>query len=271
MLSRINMNAMADEFRKIAAAKEPEQPTPQSRRLTWEHGSAFITPGGSMVHGTPHKGTGAEEDSFIETRLIPDLLHHAEGALRGGKTVVCLTEGGVHGPENTEQRALSDAMDELHRKPEHAGKVLHDTWDDDEVRAVAQNRDGHLYIDRSSPMFKKLVAVFKDPDLVDAALQAGLSGQGKGQTARILASAEAQSKLLSMGVPPTNVKKLHELTHPHESGGQRTQLSAVMEHYHHHRRQNLVKKVKEHEGKGHVVVTAPAHLHVKHVSDALRL
>lgn len=270
MLTRDHMSAMADEFRKIAAAKPAAEPQPVSRRLMWEQGSAFITPRGSMVHGTPHRGTDPEADSFIDTRMVPDLVHHAEGALRQGRKVVCLTEGGVHGPEGSEQRALADAIDQLHRKPAHAGKVIHDTWDDDEVRSVSQNRDGHVSIDRQSAMFKKLVQIFKDPDLVDAALQAGLSGQGKGQTAKILASAQAQSKLLTLGVPPTNVKKLQELVNPEATGAPRNQLSAVMEHYHHIRRQNLVRKVKEHEAQGRVVVTAPAHVHVQHVQAALR-
>lgn len=271
MLTRDHMSAMADEFRKIAAeAQKDTQPAPVSNRLMWEPGSAFTTRCGSMVHGVPTRGEDPEGDAFIDSRAVQDLVHHAEGALRQGRKVVCLCEGGVHGAEKSEQRTLADAIDQLHRKPHHAGKILHDTWDDEEVRAIGQNRDGHFYIDRQSPMFKKLVQIFKDPDLVDAALQAGLSGGGKGQTGKILASAQAQSKLLTLGAQATNQKKLQELAHPDRQGGERTQLSAVMEHYHHERRKNLVKKVKEHEAQGHAVVTMPHHAHLQHVQAALR-
>lgn len=267
------MGAMADEFRKIAMAAEQQPGHSQRRvasRLSWEPGSVFITSGGSMVHGSPGCCGDAEAAEFTQSRLVPDLIRHAESALRQGRKVVCLSEGGVNGEEGSEQRALSDAIDQLHRKPHHAGKIIHDSWDDEDVRAIGETRDGHLHIDRDSPIFKRLVQVFRDPDLVDAALQAGLSGKGKKQTGQILASAQAQSKLMSMGAPPTNVAKLQALVNPEESGGPRTQLSAVMEHYHHERRKNLVKKVKDHEGQGHVVVMAPHHRHVPHVQAALR-
>jgi hypothetical protein len=194
-INRHNMSAMADEFRKIAAAlpQEAQQgAVPQvSRRLMWEPGSAFITPAGSMVHGTPDLGDDREALEFLQSRVIPDLVRHAEGALRQGRKVVCLSEGCVNGAEGSPQRALSAALDQLHRKPYHAGRILHDSWDDADVYAVGETADGHFQIDRGSTIFKKLVQTFKDPDLVDAALQAGLSAKGGKQTGQILASAEA--------------------------------------------------------------------------------
>ena len=275
MLNRHTMSAMADEFRKIAAAapqQQGQEPPPQqvSSRLTWAPGSAFITRGGSMVHGSPKRGEDREAEAFLNSRLVPDLIHHAEGALRQGRKVVCLSEGGVQGEDGSEQRVLAAAIDQLHRKPQHAGRILHDSWDDEEVRAIGETEDGHPHIDREAPIFKRLVKVFKDPDLVDAALQAGLSGEGKKQTGQILASAQAQSKLIALGAPTNNVKKLQMLARPEQHGGPRTQLSAVMEHYDHERRRNLVKKLKEHEEQGNVVVTAPHHGHLQHVQAALR-
>lgn len=256
--------------------------TDENRKM-WEAEHSAKTPGGSVLLGTTHMDvedatTGAmshadptAKASFKE-HVINGAVDAAKAAMKAGKKVVVLSEGTTYGDDTlddpndwNEQHAVAKAVHEA-----TGGKAVQDTWDDDTVSLTNPDSD----------VWKRLTsAAGGDPVKAKGALAVFMAGQGQSRDSMVEDGwvdddvAEAVTK--ATGTDPRGKlskktqQRFYDMAFPGDSGKPHTEVSAIGEVYNAARQENLLRKIREVEADGGVVIAAPGASHAYNLKGAI--
>ena len=256
--------------------------TDENRKM-WEAEHSAKTPGGSVLLGTTHMDvedatTGAmshadptAKASFKE-HVINGAVDAAKAAMKAGKKVVVLSEGTTYGDDTlddpndwNEQHAVAKAVHEA-----TGGKAVQDTWDDDTVSLTNPDSD----------VWKRLTsAAGGDPVKAKGALAVFMAGQGQSWDSMVEDGwvdddvAEAVTK--ATGTDPRGKlskktqQRFYDMAFPGDSGKPHTEVSAIGEVYNAARQENLLRKIREVEADGGVVIAAPGASHAYNLKGAI--
>ena len=255
----------------------------KENRQVWEAEHSAKTPGGSVLLGTTHMDvedatTGAmshadptAKASFKE-HVINGAVDAAKAAMKAGKKVVVLSEGTTYGDDTlddpndwNEQHAVAKAVHEA-----TGGKAVQDTWDDDTVSLTNPDSD----------VWKRLTsAAGGDPVKAKGALAVFMAGQGQSWDSMVEDGwvdddvAEAVTK--ATGTDPRGKlskktqQRFYDMAFPGDSGKPHTEVSAIGEVYNAARQENLLRKIREVEADGGVVIAAPGASHAYNLKGAI--
>ena len=255
----------------------------KENRQVWEAEHSAKTPGGSVLLGTTHMDvedatTGAmshadptAKASFKE-HVINGAVDAAKAAAKAGKKVVVLSEGTTYGDDTlddpndwNEQHAVAKAVHEA-----TGGKAVQDTWDDDTVSLTNPDSD----------VWKRLTsAAGGDPVKAKGALAVFMAGQGQSWDSMVEDGwvdddvAEAVTK--ATGTDPRGKlskktqQRFYDMAFPGDSGKPHTEVSAIGEVYNAARQENLLRKIREVEADGGVVIAAPGASHAYNLKGAI--
>ena len=245
----------------------------------WVAEHEITTPGGSYILGTPHHGESKKGDAWHKKTLIPSVLAAADKAIKAGKKVVFLAEGGVAGPGSWQREQKDDPGAEQGQVAEaleksFGDKVTQDTWDGDRVRIDKEVRDEEkstdtnevtkLQVDPKAPVTKKLIQKFKDPVLVEAGLAGAMFDQmGEEVTENpYIVSPEAQKYLKAKGIDWNSRGSISKMWDDDD-------LSAVAAANAQLRDEEFVKKVRDTEASGAVAIVTPGAQHAYQLKNVL--
>lgn len=255
----------------------------EENRKAWEAEHSAKTPGGSVLLGTTHMDsedptTGAmshadptAQASFKE-HVINGAVDAAKAAAKAGKKVVVLSEGTTYGDDTlddpndwNEQHAVAKAVHEA-----TGGKAVQDTWDDDTVSLTNPESD----------VWKRMTsAAGGDPVKAKGALAVFMAGQGQSWDSMVEDGwadddvAEAVRK--ATGTDPRGrlsnktQQRFYDMAFPGDSGKPHTEVSAIGEVYNAARQENLLRKIREVEADGGVVIAAPGASHAYNLKGAI--
>jgi hypothetical protein len=252
-------------------------------RKAWEAEHSAKTPGGSVLLGTTHMDsedptTGAmnhadptAKASFKE-HVINSAVDAAKAAAKASKKVVVLSEGTMYGEDTlddpndwNEQHAVAKAVHEA-----TGGKAVQDTWDDDTVSLTNPESD----------VWKRMTsAAGDDPVKAKGALAVFMAGQGQSWDSMVEDGwvdddvAEAVKK--ATGTDPRGKlskktqQRFYDMAFPGDSGKSHTEVSAIGEVYNAARQENLLRKIREVEADGGVVIAAPGASHAYNLKGVI--
>lgn len=248
---------------------EDEGDLPEGDYSEWAQEHMAVTPHGSLVIGSVHADPEDEQSPggiYHHSHVVPTVLQHAHDAIRGGKRITFVAEGG------TGEDAPGDGGHLARELVKHFGhRVGHDTWDDKPVNVY----------DQTSPIWKRLYNATGNRALVHAALTAFMAGQGDdpGLLRRHgILTPEGHQHLQQQGIDPfdpQHVQTMYAMMFPKDqnsypiSGGTHNELSLVGEHYNAARQQNLLKKLRDIEQRGHVGIVHAGASHVYNLKPTL--
>ncbi len=219
-----------------------------------------------MSHADP-----TAKASFKE-HVINGAVDAAKAAMKAGKKVVVLSEGTTYGDDTlddpndwNEQHAVAKAVHEA-----TGGKAVQDTWDDDTVSLTNPDSD----------VWKRLTsAAGGDPVKAKGALAVFMAGQGQSWDSMVEDGwvdddvAEAVTK--ATGTDPRGKlskktqQRFYDMAFPGDSGKPHTEVSAIGEVYNAARQENLLRKIREVEADGGVVIATPGASHAYNLKGAL--
>lgn len=252
-------------------------------RKAWEAEHSATTPGGSVLLGTTHMDsedptTGAMDHadptakaSFKE-HVINGAVDAAKAAAKAGKKVVVLSEGTMYVDDTlddpndwNEQHAVAKAVHEA-----TGGKAVQDTWDDDTVSLTNPESD----------VWKRMTsAAGNDPVKAKGALAVFMAGQGQSWDSMVedgwVDDEVAEAVKKATGTDPRGKlskktqQRFYDMAFPGDSGKSHTEVSAIGEVYNAARQENLLRKIREVEADGGVVIAAPGASHAYNLKGAL--
>lgn len=246
----------------------------------WIAEHEITTPGGSYILGTPHHGESSKANAWHKKTLIPSVLAAAEKAIKAGKKVVYLAEGGRAGPGSWQRENKNDPGAEQGQVAEaledrFGDKVLQDTWDGDRVRIDVEVRDEEnstdsvevtrLQVDPKAPVTKKLLEKFKDPALVEAGLAGAMFDQmGEDTTENpYVMSPEAKKYLEGKGIDWNSRQSISKIWDDPD-------LSAIGAENARLRDAEFVRKVRETEASGDTIaIVTPGAQHAYQLKNVL--
>ena len=250
----------------------------------WKKEHTTVTQNGSLVIGTPHADGTPEERQYIENDLMQSVLSHTEKAIQNGKKVVFLAEGETRGPEGSEQRTIADSLSEKYKD-----SVKQDSWDDgmslyddqskafnllskvlgkdklkvhnaifDMGQGTAINED-YFDSDEQKKLFHEMTGIeipTKEQDSNETNLGMGHDPKDPNATKQFYAEGSLK-------------QKLYDMTFPQDKNLPETQVSKFQKMYNNIRQLNMLKKIKDVEKEGNVVIVTPGASHAFEMREQL--
>lgn len=227
---------------------EPELTKKNTKEWLVSH--TATTPSGSVVAGVIHSATHVQKD------IVSNIVSATDEALKAGKHVVFLAEGGLLDPAAMDWEPGDDqeaAVKALHRK--FGDKIQQDTWDDEPVDVM----------NPKSSIWKQLDTFAGSPVKSRAQLACFMLGQDDDvphlTKAGMLTKPIREYMEKNYGIKVTDSPskkdraKMYALAFPGDTGKPPTEVSKTGDEYNRLRQVNLVNKITAVEKAGGVVMS----------------